>query len=134
MMRNVEIPELDAKGKKVNTFFPEENGIPNYSVLIMITNTKNIHDPRLPKFLAAVQKAVAFLDTQPEAGWKMFAKAYPEANNAVNRESWFATLPYFAEDPASFDTTEWKSFAQFMHENEMIKTVQPISKYAVTLG
>lgn len=134
MMRNVEVPQLESKDKKVVTFFPEEHGIPNYSELVFITNTANIHDTRLPRFLAAVQKAVAWLDAYPEQSWQQFAKQYPEANNSVNREAWFATIPYFAEEPATFDRTEWQRFAQFMQQNQLIKKVQPVSRYAIALN
>lgn len=134
MNRNFEVPQLETQDKKVRTFFPEDHGIPNYDELIFITNKAMLKDTRLPKFLAAVKKAVLYLDQHPEDSWKMFAKRYPEANNKVNREAWFATLPYFAEEPAEFDVKEWKAFADFMQENKLIKQARPVSDYAVTLG
>lgn len=133
MMRNFEIPQLELIGHQTLAFFPEDYGIPNYSVLIFITNVANVQDKRLPRFLAAVKKAIAYLDTHPKETWQQFAKQYPESNNQVNREAWFATMPYFAEDPASFDHEEWQRFAQFMLKNQMIKKIQPMSRYAVTL-
>ena len=133
MMRNYEVPQLESTGKKIAAFFPEEHGIPNYSELIFVANTDTIRDKRYPRFLTAVRKAVAYLDTHPEATWQAFAKEYPESNNAMNREAWFATMPYFAEDPADFDQTEWKRFATFMHKNGLIKKIQPISRYATVV-
>lgn len=133
MNRNVEVPQLEARNKKVHAFFPEEHGIPNYSELIFISNTANIHDKRLPKFLAAVKKAVQYLDDHPKESWQLFAKQYPESNNKVNQEAWFATLPYFAEEPGQFNEQEWKTFADFMEKNQLIRKAQPLSKYAVTL-
>lgn len=133
IMRNYEVPLLESNDQKVVAFFPEDHGIPNYSELVFITNTKNIHDPRLPRFLAAVKKAVAYLDKHPEEGWKGFIAQYPESNNRVNREAWFATIPYFAEDPAEFDRQEWQQFADFMQKNQLIKKIQPVSRYAVTV-
>ncbi len=134
MNRNFEVPQLEAQNKKVHAFFPEEHGIPNYSELIFISNTAAVHDKRLPKFLAAVKKAVLYLDEHPKEGWQLFAKQYPESNNKLNREAWFATLPYFAEDPAQFDASEWKTFADFMEKNQLIKKAQPVSTYAVIAG
>lgn len=131
--RNFEVPQIEAQGKKVVTFFPEDYGTPNYSELIFITNKFNIHDPRLPKFIAAIKKAVAYLDQHPDTAWDGFAKQYPEANNKVNHDAWFATLPYFAEEPAEFNTDEWQAFAQFMQKNLLIKKAQPISTYTATL-
>lgn len=134
MNRNFEVPQLEAQNKKVHAFFPEEHGIPNYSELIFISNTANIHDKRLPKFLAAVKKAVLYLDEHPKEGWQLFAKQYPESNNKLNRDAWFATLPYFAEEPSQFDHDEWKTFAEFMEKNQLIKKAQPVSTYAVVVG
>lgn len=133
MMRNFEVPQLELSGYKAAAFFPEEHGIPSYSVLIFIAHTASVEDKRFPRFLAAIQKAVAYLDTHPKETWEQFAKQYPESNNEVNREAWFATMPYFAEDPASFDSEEWAHFAQFMFKNQMIKKIQPMSRYAVVL-
>lgn len=129
MMRNFEIPLLELQDKKVIAFFPEEHGIPTYSELVFITNTKNTHDKRFPRFLMAVKKAVRYLDEHPEQTWEGFAKQYPESNNKLNHQAWFATMPYFAEDPASIDSEEWLHFASFMQKNQLIKKVQPISRY-----
>ncbi|VVC76223.1 Putative thiamine biosynthesis protein [Aquicella siphonis] len=133
IMRNYEVPLLESGDQKVVAFFPEDNGVPNYSELVFIAHTKNIHDPRFSRFLAAVKKAVAYLDKHPQQAWEGFVAQYPEANNRVNREAWFATMPYFAEDPAGFDSKEWLQFAEFMQKNQLIKKVQPVSRYAVII-
>lgn len=133
MMRNYEVPQLEAKGHKVVAFFPEENGVPNYSELIFITHTSRSHDKRLAHFLRAVQKGVAYLDAHPKETWEQFAKQYPESNNKIAKETWFMTIPYFAEDPALFDQDEWKQFANFMKQNHLIKKTQPVSRYATTV-
>ena len=129
LMRNVEVPQLELKGHHIAAFFPEEHGVPNYSLLIFVVNKANAKDNRFPRFLTAIKKAVRYLDEHPRESWMMFIKQYPEANNEVNRESWFATMPYFAENPASFNQEEWQNFAEFMQKNNMIKKVQPLSRY-----
>jgi len=133
IMRNFEVPMIESHDQKVVTFFPEDHGIPNYSELVFIAHTDAIHDKRFPRFLMAVKKAVRYLDEHPQQTWDAYAKQYPESNNQVNREAWFATMPYFAEDPASFDHKEWQQFAEFMQKNGMIKKVQPASRYGVIL-
>lgn len=130
VMRNVEIPELQLAGQEVQAFYPEQYGIPTYNVLIFITNSKMKADPKLPKFLAAIKKATIYLKNHREETWQAFGKDYPEANNPVNRQSWFATIPYFANDPAYFSLQEWQAFAMFMQKNGLIKTVQAVDKYA----
>lgn len=129
IMRNYEVPQIESVGQDIVAFFPEEYGIPNYSVLIFVTHIAHQNDPRFTKFLLAVKKATAYLDRHPEKSWILFAKKYPESNNSVNRAAWFATMPYFAEDPASFDREEWQQFAEFMFKHQMIKKIQALSRY-----
>lgn len=134
MMRNFEIPQIESKHKHVIAFMPEENGIPTYSVLIFVSHKDKTRDKRFPRFLRALRKAVAYMDENPQKAWLNFAELYPESNNKVNRNAWFATMPYFAEDPADFDKQEWQKFAEYMLKNKMIKKIQPTSRYAVVLN
>lgn len=131
VMRNSDVPRLERNHQKLLTFFPEDNGIPTYSELVFIINTDDKKDTRFPRFLTAIKKAVRFLDAHPQLAWQNFVKAYPISNTPLNREMWFSTIPYFAEDPASFDSQEWLHFADFMHKNKLIKKVQPISRYTI---
>lgn len=133
MTRNIEVPKLEASNQQAVTFFPEDNGTPNYSELIFITHTGNIKDKRLPLFLQAVKKAVIYIDANPNESWQQFAKRYPQANNPVNRDAWFATMPYFAEEPAKFDKTDWEHFAAYMQAHQLIKKTQTVTRYAVEL-
>lgn len=131
LMRNFEVAELEKNGHHVMAYFPEEYGVPNYSELIFITRSNQAHDTRIPRFLTAIKQAVAYLDQHPRETWQQFSKAYPEANNDVNHEAWFATMPYFAEEPANFDAKEWQRFADFMRKNQLIKRVQPLPSYVL---
>ncbi|HVE44207.1 MAG TPA: ABC transporter substrate-binding protein [Gammaproteobacteria bacterium] len=134
LKRNVEVPELDAAHHALNVFLPEEHGIPSYDALIFITHLNKLHDPRLPRFLAALEEAVRYLDEHPRQAWEKFAKTHPNANTPVNRDTWFSTLTYFSENPANFDSAAWENFAAFLKQNNIIRKVQPVSQYAITLG
>jgi len=133
LMRNVEVPSLEMNHHKVETFFPEESGIPTYNELIFVTNIKNQNNDRNKRFLHAVRQAVAWLDAHPKDGWKLFIKRYPEANNTVNHEAWFATLPYFAEEPAAINEAEWARFSKFMAENKLINKPQNVTNYVIRM-
>ncbi len=133
VMRNVEIPELELKGQATVAFYPEDYGIPPYEVLIYITNKHKQHNPSLTKFLVATQKATAYLKAHPEESWSLFIKAYPEANNALNKRSWSVTIPYFSEHPSTFNKQAWLTFAKFMQENGLIKEAQSISNYHTSM-
>lgn len=133
MTRNFGVAQLELAGKETVIFFPEEHGIPNYAALIFISHLSKIQDERLAHFLAAIKKAIAYLDAHPQQSWQQFIIKYPQANNSLNHETWFATIPYFAEDPANFRQSHWQNFALFMQQHGLIKNVQPISRYAVIL-
>ena len=133
-LRNLEVPSLEAEGHKLVVFFPEEHGIPNYSELVFITNTAHVKDPRFPRFLFAIKKAVRYLDEHPQQAWAQFTKQYPHLNNTLNREYWFATMPYYAEDPAAMNNEEWQHFTDFMRQNKLISKAKPVSQYAINVG
>lgn len=132
-MRNVDVPRLELQDRQAVAFFLEDHGVPSYNQLIFAVNKSSVHDKRFPLFLAAVKKAVRYLDEHPQQAWLSYINAYPEANTALNHDIWFATIPYFAEDPANFNSTEWHHFAQYMEKNQLIMKAQPISNYAVIL-
>ncbi len=129
MMRNFEIIQMELTGTPGRAFYPEENGMPNYSELIFVSQLKKAHDPRYSRFLAAITEGELYLDKHPQETWQIFAKNHPELNNELNRRAWFATIPYFTKQPAKIDKTTFLHFAQFMQKNGLIKTIQPITRY-----
>lgn len=131
IMRNREIPILESLHQHVTMYFPEDYGIPAYNELVFVSHTSQKHDTRFPRFLAAIKKAVRYIDEHPEFAWREFTRAYPEVKNPINHTTWFATLPYFAENPEEVDASEWRQFAKFMQEEKLIKTLQPNSRYIV---
>jgi len=133
-LRNLDVPKLEASGHQLVVFFPEEHGAPNYSEWVFVANMAHAHDPRFPRFLTALKEAVKYLDEHPQQAWQQFSKRYPHFNTALNKESWFATLPYFAENPSEFNHEEWLRFSMFMQKNKLISKAQPVSRYTVSLG
>jgi len=134
MMRTFEVIQLELTGHPARVFLPEKNGVPTYNELILVINKKNRADKRFPKFVAALQKGVNYLQKHPAEEWQQFAKLHPELNDALNQRAWFATLPYFAHNPVEFNSHEWQAFAKFMQKYGLIKEVRPISDYAIRLN
>jgi putative hydroxymethylpyrimidine transport system substrate-binding protein len=134
MMRTFEVIQLQLMGESAQTFFPEENGVPTYSELVFVVHKNNQNDPRFLKFLFALQKGVVYLQQHPEESWKLFAKNHPELNNDLNHKAWFASIPYFSNNPADFNKKEWLDFANFLFQNGLIKKVQNIDSYAIDLN
>lgn len=134
MMRTFEVIQLELAGNPARIFLPEKNGVPTYSELILVVNKKNIHDPRFPKFIAAMQKGADYLQKNPDVSWKLFVKSHPELNDTLNQRAWVATLPYFAKNPAEFNAQEWLAFVKYLQKEGLIKQVRPITDYAIQLS
>jgi putative hydroxymethylpyrimidine transport system substrate-binding protein len=134
VQRNFELVELQQQKFPVEVFYPERYDVPSYDELIFITHKNNISDPRLLKFLIAEQQGEDYLEQNPEQTWKVFANNHPELNNALNREAWFATLPFFAKDPIDLDQPRYNKFMQFMVNQGLLSKPVPLSDYAVEIN
>lgn len=132
-MRNFEPLAIELEGKEVDLFYPEEHGFPKYDELIFITNKNKINDPRLAKFTQALKKGVLYLKGNPKKTWEKFSKKHPELNTELNKKSWFATIKYFADDPAKLNREQYEKLAKFMYERGIIKKVPVFEDYAVGL-
>jgi putative hydroxymethylpyrimidine transport system substrate-binding protein len=120
VMRNFEPIEMELAGHSARVFYIEENGFPPYDELVIITNKKELNDPRIPKFLAALNLGVQYLINHPEKSWELFAKNHPELNNELNKRAWFATLPRFALRPAAVDPLRDKNLEIFLKTQKII--------------
>ncbi|MEJ1160957.1 ABC transporter substrate-binding protein [Prosthecomicrobium sp. N25] len=129
--RNFELTELELAGKKGRAFFPEELGIPAYDELIYLARRDRTGDPRLPRFLAAVEKATLWLTNNPAEAWALFKASDKKLDDELNRRAFFDTLPRFAKRPAALDVGRTERFAAFLKAKGLIDTVPPVETYAV---
>ncbi len=74
--RNVEAIQLALDGQPVTAFYPEENGIPVYDELIYVAKSDKRDDPRLKRFLAAVEEATIYLTNHPEEALATFMASH----------------------------------------------------------
>ena len=133
IIRNFELIQMKLAGFHAQPFYPEENGVPPFDELILVTNQKELNDPRLPKFMTALKQGEDYLQQHPQQSWQIFAKNHPEINNELNHEAWNVTLPDFAQNPGVFDPGKYDQFAQFMLKQGLITRVVPVDTYAVNL-
>jgi putative hydroxymethylpyrimidine transport system substrate-binding protein len=131
--RNFELNQLDLEGSPGVAFYPEEHGVPAYDELIFIANAARLDDPRLPRFLDAIEAATLYLLNHPDASFSLFIEDRPELDDELNRRAWTDTLPRFALRPAAMDTARYARFAAFLEAQGLIKTPPPVSEYAVEL-
>jgi putative hydroxymethylpyrimidine transport system substrate-binding protein len=131
--RNFELNQLDLEGHPGRAFYPEEHGVPAYDELIFIANSAKLDDPRLPRFLDAIEAGTLYLLNHPDESFQLFIEGRPELNDELNRLAWQDTLPRFALRPAALDTARYARFAAFLEDQGLIKTPPPVSDYAVEL-
>ena len=131
--RNFELTQLELEGRPGIAFYPEEHGVPVYDELIYVAGNKMRDDPRLPRFLAAVEEATIFITNHPDEARAMFMASNKDLDDELNRRAFDLTLPRFAKRPAALDEGRYQRFAEFLAEKGLIDKVPPIETYAVVL-
>ena len=132
--RNFELNQLDLEGQPGRAFYPEEEGVPVYDELIFIANRDMLDDPRLGRFLDAVERGALHLINHPDDSFALFTTGRPELDDDLNRRAWDDTLPRCALRPAALDTTRYARFAAFLEQQGVIKPPPPVATYAVELA
>jgi putative hydroxymethylpyrimidine transport system substrate-binding protein len=132
--RNFELNQLELQGSPGRAFYPEEHGVPAYDELIFIANTDALDDPRLPRFLDAIEAATLYLLNHPDESFQLFIEGRPELDDGLNRRAWEDTLRRLALRPAAMDTARYARFAAFLEDQGLIKTPPPVTDYAVELA
>jgi putative hydroxymethylpyrimidine transport system substrate-binding protein len=128
--RNFELNQLELEGRPGRAFYPEEEGVPAYDELIFIANDAALDDPRLPRFLDAVERGVQYLVNHPDASFALFVQGRPELDDELNRRAFADTLPRFALRPAALDHARYARFAEFLHAQGLIEPPPPVETYA----
>jgi putative hydroxymethylpyrimidine transport system substrate-binding protein len=132
--RNFELNQLALEGQPGRAFYPEEEGVPVYDELIFIANRERLDDPRLGRFLDAVERGALYLINHPDESFALFVKGRPELDDELDRRAWADTLPRFALRPTALDSARYARFAAFLERQGLIKTPPPVTTYAVELA
>ena len=131
--RNFELNQMDIAGHPGRAFFPEEEGVPPYDELILVANRASLGDPRLRRFLDALERGVQYLINRPDESWKLFIGTDRALDDELNRRAWRATLPRFALRPAALDRARYERFAAFLRQYGLIEDMPALGNYAVEL-
>lgn len=131
--RNFELNQLDLAKKPGRAFYPEEEGVPAYDELVLVANRDRLDDPRLGRFVLALEQATLYILNHPDEAWKAFVAKHKELDDELNRRAWRDTLPRLARRPAALDEARYKRFAQFLAKQGVITVALPVSNYAVQL-
>lgn len=130
--RNFELNQMQLEKRDGRAFYPEEHGIPLYDELILVANKERANSPKIRQFLTALEQASVYLINHPQEAWQAFVSYKPqELDNQLNRLAWQDTLPRLAFSPRALDNARYQKMAAFMHEQGLIKQVQPLNSYAI---
>ncbi len=132
--RNFELNQMDIEGRPGRAFFVEEHGVPPYDELILVAASKNTADPRLRRFVDALEEGVQFLVNHPEESWKLFVSGdRASLDDELNRRAWRDTLPRFALRPGALDRARYMRFTEFLQREKLVTTMPPLESWAVEL-
>ncbi|MBM3490385.1 MAG: ABC transporter ATP-binding protein [Alphaproteobacteria bacterium] len=131
--RNFELNQLDIEKRPGRAFYVEEEGVPAYDELIVVANGARLADPRLRRFVDAMERGAQYLVNRPAESWTLFIKGRKELDDELNRRAFRDTLPRFAHSPAALDNRRYQRFAEFLKQQGLIRNVRPVADYAVEL-
>ncbi len=132
--RNFELNQMAIEKRPGRAFFVEEYGVPAYDELILVAKNTDTADPRLRRFVDALEEAVQYIINHPEESWKLFVGHGREnLDDELNRLAWRDTLPRFALRPGALDKNRYNRFAAFLQKEGMVQTVPPLATWAVEL-
>jgi putative hydroxymethylpyrimidine transport system substrate-binding protein len=129
--RNVELIQLNLEGHPARAFYPEEHGIPIYDELIYVTRNELRDDPRMARFVHAVELATVWLTNHPEEALALFLKNHSDLGDDLNRKMFAETIARFAKRPAALDSGRYQRFAEFLKEKGILKAVPDVDSYAI---
>lgn len=131
--RNFELNQMDIVGHPGRAFYVEEEGVPAYDELIVVSRDDRLDDPRMRLFVDALEAGVQHLVNHPESSWDEFVSQHPTLDDELNRRAWRDTLPRFALRPAALDSARYQGFAEFLVEQGLLDRAGTVADYAVEL-
>lgn len=131
--RNFELNQMDLHGEPGRAFYLEEEGIPSYDELIVVTHADRVDDPKMRKFIDAVERGVQFMINHPDEAWSNFISYDETLDDELNRRAWRDTLPRFALRPGALDRARYSRFADFLVVRGLIAEKPEMDQYAIEL-
>lgn len=132
--RNFELNQMAIEKRPGRAFLVEEFGVPAYDELILVANAKAVNDPKMRKFVDALEEGVQYLINHPEESWQLFVSHdRKNLDDELNRRAWKDTLPRFALRPGALDKNRYNRFAKFLQQEKIVTTVPPLDTWAIEL-
>jgi putative hydroxymethylpyrimidine transport system substrate-binding protein len=114
--RNFEPFAVEEAGR-TPVFFPqEEYGVPNTYELLFVAHPAVVRERtrEIRAVLGAVAEGIRLTQEDPPSAFALFARAFPELADELNRRSFEATLPLYAPGARHEDTSRWAAVQDFL--------------------
>ncbi len=132
--RNFELNQMAIEKRPGRAFLVEEHGVPAYDELILVAARTSLGDPKLRRFVDAIEEGVQYLINHPEESWRLFISHGREnLDDELNRRAWKDTLPRFALRPGALDKNRYARFAAFLRREGIVSKNPPLDDWAVEL-
>ena len=132
--RTYELSEIRQHLPGVNAFYYEENGVPQYEQVILVTHKKSLRRPEIKQFIDALKESCAFIKDHPEEAWKSYVAYIPAQNTPLNQAIFLQLVPLFVKNPSFLSTAHYENFAKYVSQSNILKHPVPdVSEYAVDL-
>ena len=123
---NIEQPELEAKGVKLNVLRLDRHGVPMYAELVVVTSDAVANDdPQLVKdFVAGLAEGQAWAAANADAATAALLEANPDLNRDTLGAQVALTTPLLATEGApsvAVRPAQWTALATWMRENGLLK-------------
>jgi putative hydroxymethylpyrimidine transport system substrate-binding protein len=124
---NVEGVDLRESGKEPVITPVDKLGVPTYDELVLVANKQKLEEDPDPYrlFIAALTRGTEAAVADPKAASAALLEANPELDPKLTEAEVEATLPLLGAKTAGqpygyMDPEEWKAFAAWMRDNELI--------------
>jgi putative hydroxymethylpyrimidine transport system substrate-binding protein len=132
--RNFELNQMAIENRPGRAFYVEEWGIPAYDELIVVANKDALAQPKLRRFVDALEAGVQYLVNHPDESWKLFVAGERKTlDDELNRRAWRDTLPRFALRPGALDRNRYLRFAEFLKGEQIVGDIPALESWAVEL-
>lgn len=126
--RNYETIQAEMQGAD-SVFFPQEDYCipPTYDIILVVHPdliAEQTDDLKL--FLVALSESIAFIRRNPVTTFHRFTTALPDLDDELNRRSFDATLPLFAEGVRHDDPGVWEAMQTYLFEKGLLTSPIPI--------
>lgn len=124
--RTYELEDIRLHKPKTNAFYYEENGIPSFDQVILITHKDKLTQPELKKFLIALKQSSEFIKQHPEEAWNLYAEYAPEQATDLNHKVFRNVAELLSVDPEKLDEGRYKKFSEFLGNSAILKEKVPM--------